>query len=108
MRKLVFDAEGLRIGLSQDAAGLRDKFAAYRAEGFEIVLSMQATLIAKNEKGLKESMEEVRALAVLCDAVVFGGPSAWMHDLHLDDKVVTPEELLNLSFEELSLLVEAS
>ncbi len=108
VRKLVFDAEGIRNGLSQDGAGLHGKLAAYRSEGFEIVLSMPATLIAKNDKGLDESIEEVRALAALCDAVVFGGPSGWMYDLHLDDKVVTPEEFLNLSFEEFSLLVEVS
>lgn len=108
MRKIVIDAEGLRNSFSQDGVGLRHKLAAYRKEGFEIVVSMPATLITKNDKGLDESVEEVRALAAFCDAVVFGGPSARMCDLHLDDKVVTSEEFLNLSFEELSLLVEAS
>lgn len=108
MRKLVFDAEGLRSGLSKDWSGMRDKLAACRAEGFEVILSIPVSLVAKNDKGLDESLEELRALTALCDSVVFGGPSVGMHDLHLDDKAVNIEEFIDLSIEELRFLVEAS
>ena len=108
MRKLVFDADDLSRMLLHDEDALRDKLAAYRNEGFEILLSVPARLPAKNAKALNESLDDLNALVGLCDAIVFGGPDKRIRGLHLDDKAVSSDEFLKMPFEELSALVEQS
>jgi hypothetical protein len=108
MRKLVFDAEDLRHELLQNGAKLRDMLADYRADGFEIVLSMPVRLPAEKDQAIADSLEELQDLIGLCDVVVFGGPGAATRGLHLDDKAVTPAEFLGLRYDELRVLVEPS
>lgn len=108
MRKLVFDADDFRALLSRNEAALRDRLADYRAEGFEIVLRMPATVAIGNEGNRGSCLETMQTLAGFCDLIVFGGPDAWSCALHLDDKAVTPEEFLSLPYAALSALVENS
>lgn len=108
MRKLVIDAAEFERALAQDEGGVRDTLAAYRSDGFEIVLSMPPVLPAKADEGLDASLESMSALADLCDTVVFGGPDTRANGLHLDDKAVTLTEFLGLPYEAVNTLLKTS
>jgi hypothetical protein len=108
MYKLVIDATDLECALAQDERAVRDKLAAYRSDGFEIVVSMPASLSASTDEGLCAFLEGMSALVELCDTVVFGGPDTGANALHLDDKAVTPAEFLGLSCEALNELLKVS
>ena len=104
----MIDACDLRLALAKDGGALRTKLDCYRADGFEIVLSMPACFPENDNPVLSKGLDDLKALASLCDAVVFGGPSKRFRGLHLDDKAVTSDEFISLAFRQLTALVEKS
>lgn len=105
MRKIIFELEDFRRLLEEHGATMLEKIAAYRSEGFEIVMSMPARLPTSIGGTANESLEELRSLGEVYDTIIFGAPDLRSQKVHLDDKAVTPDEFLSLQYEDIRELV---
>jgi hypothetical protein len=105
VRRIVFDVDTLRRCLAEDGQVLRDRLAACRGAGYEVILSAPNRVTGTALTTAAERLLELHGLADLCDDIVFGEPEAAKRGLHLDDKAVTHNEFLTLHSEELRNLV---
>lgn len=108
MRTIVLDLEDVRVALLRDGPAFRDTVAAYRRAGFSIVLSAGRDNPHLAAAQVRDWAAEIGALASLCDAVVFGKPSAGAEGWTLDDKAITPEEFLVHSYDEIRQMLDAT
>jgi hypothetical protein len=107
MRIIVLDLDDVRGSLLLDGPAFRDTVAAYRRDGFSIVLSAGRDGPDLAAAQVRDWAAEIDALASLCDSVVFGRPSAGQAGWTLDDKAVTPEEFLAHGYDEIRRKLDA-
>ena len=105
MKKVVIDGWQLLNMLSNDREKLKKRLKDFRSDGYEIVASLPESISKHELLFEKKILHSLKELSDLVDSCVFGGPDERSAQLHLDDKAVTPSEVLGLSNRELTELV---
>jgi len=105
VRKLVLDLEEVLGAWERGEKALFEALDGYQAEGFKIVLNSPATLSNVGWGGNGDLSRHLGAVMPHCDEICFREPHLCDQALFLDDKAVTLNEFLNLSYEEIIRLL---
>lgn len=91
--------------IEENGQAILSKISSYRSEGFEIVLSLPARLPTKSAQSANEILERLRVLSGFYDTIVFSSPDLRSSALHLDDKAVSPNEFVSLTYDDLRVFL---
>ncbi len=120
MKRLIFDLDDtLSKTIGGDYANAKpieavvEKLREYHAQGFTIVISTsrnmrtyEGNVGAINKNTLPVIIEWLNKHDIPFDEIYTGKPWCGFEGFYIDDKAVRPDELVNLSYEELKELVK--
>ncbi len=105
MKNLIIDGQDFLDILTKAGSTSRDKLLAFRELGYSIVVRLPQFTTNTNPDLCLEWLARLAEERDNFDQLHFSGESEWDNYLYLDDKALTPTELVNYSASDVFALV---